>query len=721
MDQRTQNRLVGADAIRAIATLWVFAGHLFTWEPTLQSAASPAVFRILSAGYMGVAAFFVLSGFLLSMPLWRAYLAGSDMPSLGLYMRRRLARIAPEYYACVLILAVIAGAMSTRWGLMQVASCLTFTNALLPPMYMPAFNAPLWSISIEMSFYLLLPVAMVGMFRLRGRVSAPICLAALTGLIVLGQPLMLWAAPYIERTIGNESLFSATSSSTTKNAVVLFAHFLIGVAAAGLHLSRPLRQTAGRFNRYDATVLAGALVIGGSLATGHALPGLGYMNYQWPTFPAIIGLLLICLPRSAAVGPWLDGYFFRITATLSYGLYIWHIPVRNALKNVWPKADDGQVVNILIFALAALACAYLAATASYVLIGKPALNWMRAREARWATGKTNAATANRTHDDKTAAGHTSDKPAPSSYSLALSHPIDTSDIPSNADASPPADSHQRTHWMTHAEPRRLRISPRSLAVDAYEVDASTGGIEDSLDVIEDLGAYNRWVFDLLEPHVEGRVLEVGCGTGNITQFLTRSADEVVGIDPVERFIDRFRQRFAGNTSVTSHRCTLANLTPPTEDAACFDTVVSCNVFEHIEDHVGALRQMATHLRPGGKAVIFVPAGPIAFGRLDKELGHHRRYTVASLHEAMQDAGLEWVEGRYSNAVGLLGWWFNSVVLRKTTVSGDQAVWFNRLVPVLSRLEKLIRPPFGQSVVGVARKPFTAALPSQQPAEYRRAA
>jgi len=275
--------------------------------------------------------------------------------------------------------------------------------------------------------------------------------------------------------------------------------------------------------------------------------------------------------------------------------------------------------------------------------------------------------------------------------------------------------------MTQAEPTHLRISPRSLAADAYESDSSTGVIEESLDVIEDLGAYNRWVFELLEPHVDGRVLEVGCGTGNITHFLASQADEVVGIDPVARFIDRFRQRFDHRTGVDSLRCTLEDLTPPTQDTSCFDTVVSCNVLEHIEDHVAALKQAASHLRPGGKAVIFVPAGPIAFGRLDEALGHHRRYTVASLRKAMQDAGMEWVEGRYSNATGLLGWWFNSVVLKKTTVPGGQAVLFNKVVPVLKWIERILRPPFGQSVVGVARKPLSAAWPSQMPAERRRAA
>jgi len=403
MDQKTQNRIVGADTIRALATLWVFAGHLFVLEPALKSSTSP-VRNFLAAGFMGVAAFFVLSGFLLSMPMWRAYLAGADMPKLGNYFRRRLTRIAPEYYTCVLILAVIVGALSSKWGLLQVASCLTFTNPLLPGMYMPTFNSPLWSISIEMSFYLMLPVAMVGMFRLRGRIGAPVYLAVMTGLIVLAQLMLLWSAPYIEKTIGNESYFSAVSSSTIKNSGVLFAHFLIGVMAAGIHLRKPQGKRIGRFNRYDTAVLLGAGVIFGSLATGHALPGLGYMHYQWPTFSAIIGLLLISLPRSATIGCLLDGRFIRTTATLSYGIYIWHIPILYGLKDLWPKAGDGRISVFSVFILTALACVYIAATASYCLVGRPALNWMRTREtSRRTRGATTPITHTSAPDYKTAA------------------------------------------------------------------------------------------------------------------------------------------------------------------------------------------------------------------------------------------------------------------------------------------------------------------------------
>jgi len=275
--------------------------------------------------------------------------------------------------------------------------------------------------------------------------------------------------------------------------------------------------------------------------------------------------------------------------------------------------------------------------------------------------------------------------------------------------------------MTDSDMPQLRICPQSLAADAYETDSSTGVIGDSLDVIENLDAYNRWVFDLLSPYVTGRVLEVGCGTGNITRYLADQADEVVGIDPVARFVDRFRQKFDGRRGVRAVRCTLEDMPEPHDLAESFDTVVSCNVFEHIEDDVSALRQVAAQLKPGGRAVIFVPAGPMAFGKLDRELGHYRRYTLESLKSAMNQAGLVWESGRYSNAVGLFGWWFNSRVLKKSAVPGDQAVWFNRLVPMLRWFERWLPLPFGQSVVGVARKPLTAAQPNERGRELRKAA
>jgi hypothetical protein len=60
--------------------------------------------------------------------------------------------------------------------------------------------------------------------------------------------------------------------------------------------------------------------------------------------------------------------------------------------------------------------------------------------------------------------------------------------------------------------------------------------------------------------------------------------------------------------------------------------------------------------------------------------------------------------RYMNTVGCIGWWVNAKVLRRTEQSEDQIKFFDAaIVPVLSRLESAIPPPFGQSIFAVLEK------------------
>ncbi len=259
------------------------------------------------------------------------------------------------------------------------------------------------------------------------------------------------------------------------------------------------------------------------------------------------------------------------------------------------------------------------------------------------------------------------------------------------------------------------VPPGVSECNEYEMEESTGTIADSLDVLEHLDRYNRWVYDSVKTHLCGRVLEIGCGTGNITRFIADDVDEVVGIDPVQAFIDRFRQRLKNRANVSATRRTVAELQEPDEPAAYFDAAVSCNVFEHIDDDAAAMAQARRQLRPGAALTILVPAGPIAYGRIDRELGHYRRYTLRSLRRAMEAAGFEWVEGFYINRLGLWGWWWNSVVLRRREVPLRAAAAFNRIVPLARWIDRCVPAPFGQSVVGVGRRPRDDA---PAPAERR---
>jgi len=110
------------------------------------------------------------------------------------------------------------------------------------------------------------------------------------------------------------------------------------------------------------------------------------------------------------------------------------------------------------------------------------------------------------------------------------------------------------------------------------------------------------------------------------------------------------------------------------------------------------------LVPGGKVLIFVPAVQAAYGPLDAELGHFRRYSKPTLARPFIDAGLELLELRYTNPIGLLGWMVNAHVRRSTVHSPAQVRLFDNLVaPWALPLERLVAPPVGLSLIAVGRK------------------
>jgi hypothetical protein len=109
--------------------------------------------------------------------------------------------------------------------------------------------------------------------------------------------------------------------------------------------------------------------------------------------------------------------------------------------------------------------------------------------------------------------------------------------------------------------------------------------------------------------------------------------------------------------------------------------------------------MAAMLRPGGRAVVLVPAFQKLFGSLDQELGHVRRYTRADLSQRMSEAGFRVERTFYFNVVGMIGWWVNARLRKVPRIPTEQLGYFDSLVPIL-RLEDLVPLPFGQSVIAI---------------------
>lgn len=147
----------------------------------------------------------------------------------------------------------------------------------------------------------------------------------------------------------------------------------------------------------------------------------------------------------------------------------------------------------------------------------------------------------------------------------------------------------------------------------------------------------------------------------------------------------------------------------TDAAACpdgsVDVLYSSNVLEHIEDDVAMLRTLHGKLKPGGRAVFWVPAFPCLWTKMDERVGHYRRYTTATLAKAFSDAGFTVERCFYQDSLGFfVTLLFRMVGSKEGKVDSASLKIYDNLIFPLSRLcDFACSKLFGKNAVIYARK------------------
>jgi glycosyltransferase involved in cell wall biosynthesis len=218
--------------------------------------------------------------------------------------------------------------------------------------------------------------------------------------------------------------------------------------------------------------------------------------------------------------------------------------------------------------------------------------------------------------------------------------------------------------------------------------------------------FNAWMADTIRPFCGKRVLEIGSGTGNLTRrLIPREAYVASDVNPLYLQTLRSLTTDRPYLEVAQTDVTQGPTFPRLEGG--FDTVVCLNVIEHVDDDVGAVKNIRDALGPDGRAVILVPVGPDLFGTLDEVLGHRRRYTEATLRKLVAGAGLEVEQVVTFNRVGWPAWWLNGKLMRRHSFGLLQIKLLNLLTPLFRLVDRMLPfPPL--SLVAVARPPRPAA-------------
>lgn len=210
--------------------------------------------------------------------------------------------------------------------------------------------------------------------------------------------------------------------------------------------------------------------------------------------------------------------------------------------------------------------------------------------------------------------------------------------------------------------------------------------------------YNQWTVKKFAPFLRGDILEVGCGIGNFTKSLTKYG-RVFAIDINKNYVTDLKPSLndsqVGFGDIEKGEYFFAKQK--------FDTVVCLNVLEHIRDDKKALKNMYGLLRSGGHLILLVPAYDFLFGRIDKEIGHFRRYNKKLLKSLLEEVSFKIVKTRVINFLGAVGWWIVSKLFLESRVSESKIKVFNLIAPAFLFLENFIQPPFGTSILIIAKK------------------
>lgn len=215
---------------------------------------------------------------------------------------------------------------------------------------------------------------------------------------------------------------------------------------------------------------------------------------------------------------------------------------------------------------------------------------------------------------------------------------------------------------------------------------------------------------LLPPGGNPRLLDLGCGPGNMLDFLAGQGD-VFGSDYSKDALRFCRGRgYERVFRADFHRLPLK--------AASFDVVTCIDVIEHLKEDRRAIDELYQTIRPGGHLLVSVPAFMTLWGDHDELYGHYRRYSAGELRQKLTDARFEILKLSYFEPLFFVPLWLYRKAKRLRPRQGgiaqkDDFVAFpkalNAVLTEVIAMERFplrhVSFPFGVTLLAVARRPL----------------
>jgi peptidoglycan/LPS O-acetylase OafA/YrhL len=375
--------IAAIEGLRGVAVLWVM---LFHWVALRDGRFDDAFIGAMAAwapleafvrnGYLGVDLFFIVTGFLLTLPWFRHADTGLPAPDWRSFYARRARRIVPAYYVQLMFLFFLVLPLaypriwleSTPFVVHNLGAHLAFLHYTSPLTSSSlTVNGALWTLAIEMQYYLLLPLIAPLFVRWPWRSLAAAAVIATGWRWLAWNDLDFLANLYLE--------LGARAGVTEKGARHLIAtqlpawslHFALGILAGRAWMLRPRKPAAALEQWLPVGILAVALFgLHAVLRDGTAILG----QLGWAAFPVLLALGLgavVCAPASLLAATVAMPPLVAL-GRISYSAYLYHLPLL-LLCNAYAPASGGSTALPLW-----IASVVLVAAVSFLFVERPYLH-----------------------------------------------------------------------------------------------------------------------------------------------------------------------------------------------------------------------------------------------------------------------------------------------------------------------------------------------------------
>jgi peptidoglycan/LPS O-acetylase OafA/YrhL len=319
------------DGLRGVAIIMVLGAHFIYVNPN-SNVIIKFLGGIFTGGFLGVRIFFALSGFLISWPFWKRKFQGAEQVVPTGYGWRRFWKIYPPLALSVLIFTPIYVLNAHDASFIYTATqWLTGLSLVMP--VSGKFNPVMWSLIVEMHFYIILPFIFVGLKR----ISPKSCLWIITSVFLV--------IPIGYRWIVLNGDYFTLKPQINVHFPSLLDSFALGVLMAGLDNLGVIKKNWAKLGNVGFMLVAFSMLCFSMLMI-HNLPSHPIF-YESMMLTAQIGSgLLLCYVADPTyvISNWLSVAWLRWCGIISYEWYLFHQAILWWMRP-WFGSAHGNLLN----------------------------------------------------------------------------------------------------------------------------------------------------------------------------------------------------------------------------------------------------------------------------------------------------------------------------------------------------------------------------------------